>query len=443
MGFAQILGMSLLHLTRLAVRDTFRAIDESGFAMNFLTVEKERYLVPKFVEMRKIITESGARIKSTSDSVGHTWFGVMLGNLVASRIWRRPIGMGLWTKRFEGVDPQQSERVLQTMLRMGYLEDITRGRSGKDADGNVRGAKALIRPSFEVMNLVEWSETHLSSRGCHQTARSIAYGEATAFKSHYCHPSIGKQTEADAKFLWNYSQYVHGKTNAPTNRGFVRRYGENLFTGGRIDSDYQHLSKEDRAKITIKGEVTEELDYPENHPRILAAVSGFDLAGVYEVVPWCTRAEGKLAVNIILNSPNPEATMAHTMEWTMDKIVTFFAIMREEFPELMQYSGKQVGLQLQYIESEIIMGLMRKMHKQREVCLPVHDSLIVRREIAPTVRSMMADEWQSVVSKYQGIDLTEEPKRDIYRINFGLRRRKNVKDVFINTKNTTGDAHVE
>lgn len=411
--------------------------------MNYLTVEKQRYVVPKFVEMRKIIAESGARIKSTSDSVGHTWFGVMLGNLVASRIWRQPIGMGLWTKRFDGVDPQQSERVLQAMLGMGYLEDITRGRSGKDADGNVHGAKALIRPSFEVMNLVEWSETHLSSRGGHQTARSIAYGEATALKSHYCHPSIGKQTEADAKFLWNYSQYVHGKTNAPTNRGFVRRYGENLFTGGRIDSDYQHLSKEDRAKITIKGEETEELDYPENHPRILAAVSGFDLAGVYEVVPWCTRAEGKLAVNIILNSPNPEATMARTMDWTMDKIMTFFAIMRSEFPELMQYSGKHVGLQLQYIESEIIIGLMRKMHKHREVCLPVHDSLIVRRDIAPTVRSMMTDEWQSVVSKYQGIDLTEEPKRDIYRINFGLRRRKNVKDVFINTKNTTGDAHVE
>ena len=411
--------------------------------MNYLTVEKERYVVPKFVEMRKIITESGARIKSTSDTVGHTWFGVVLGNLVASRIWRLPIGMGLWTKQFEGVGPQQSERVLQAMLRMGYLEDITRGRSGKDADGNVQGAKALIRPSFEVMNLVEWSETHLSSRGGHQTARSIAYGEATAFKAHYCEPTMGKKAEEDAKFLWHYSQYVHGKTNAPTNRGFVRRYGENLFTGGRIDSDYQHLSKEDRAKITIKGEVTEELDYQENHPRILAAVSGFDLAGVYEVVPWCTRTEGKLAVNIILNSPNPEATMTRTMDWTMDKIMTFFAIMREEFPELMQYSGKQVGLQLQYIESEIIMGLMRKMHKQHEVCLPVHDSLIVRRDIAPTVRSMMADEWQSVVSKYRGIDLTEEPKRDVYRINFGLRRRKNVKDVFINTKNTTGDAYVE
>lgn len=411
--------------------------------MNYLTVEKERYVVPKFVEMRKIIAESGAKIKSTSDSVGHAWFGVMLGNLVASRIWQQPIGMGLWTKRFEGVDPQQSERVLQSMLRMGYLEDIVRGRSGKDADGNVRGAKALIRPSFEVMNLVEWSETHLSSRGGHQTARSIAYGEATAFKAHYCEPTMGKKAEEDAKFLWQYSQYVHGKTNAPTNRGFVRRYGENLFTGGRIDSDYQHLSKEDRTKITIKGEAAEELDYPENHPRILAAVSGFDLAGVYEEVPWCTRAEGKLAVNIILNSPNPEATMAHTMDWTMDKIVTFFAIMREKFPELMRYSGKQVGLQLQYIESEIIMGLMRKMHKQREVCLPVHDSLIVRRCIAPTVRSMMTDEWQSVVSKYQGVDLTEEPKRDIYRINFGLRRRKNVKDVFINTKNTTGDHNVE
>lgn len=136
--------------------------------MNYLTVEKERYVVPKFVEMRKIITESGARIKSTTDSVGHTWFGVMLGNLVASRIWRQPIGMGFWTKRFDGVDPQQSERVLQAMLRMGYLEDITRGRRGKDADGNVQGVKALIRPSFEVMNLVEWGETHLSCRGCNR-----------------------------------------------------------------------------------------------------------------------------------------------------------------------------------------------------------------------------------------------------------------------------------
>ena len=410
--------------------------------MNYLKIEKERYVVPKFIEMRKIIMESGARIKSTADSVGHTWFGAMLGTLVSARIWRHPVGIAFWVKQFEGVNPQQSERILQAMLRMGYIEEIARGCCFGDKDGN-NGIPALIIPSFEVMNLVEWGETHLSSRGCHQTAKSIAYGEATAFKSHYCHPSIGKQTEADAKFLWNYSQYVHGKTNAPTNRGFVRRYGENLFTGGRIDSDYQHLSKEDRAKITIKGEVTEELDYPENHPRILAAVSGFDLAGVYEVVPWCTRAEGKLAVNIILNSPNPEATMARTMDWTMDKIMTFFAIMRSEFPELMQYSGKQVGLQLQYIESEIIMGLMRKMHKQREVCLPVHDSLIVRRDIAPTVRSMMADEWHSVVSKYQGVDLTEEPKRDLYKINFGLRRRKNVKDVFINTKNTTGDAHVE
>ena len=101
-GFAQVLGRFLVFLTCAAACGTFRGIEVSESDMNYLTVEKERYVVPKFVEMRKIITESGARIKSTADSVCHVWFGAMLGTLVASRIWRQPVGIAFWVKKFEG-----------------------------------------------------------------------------------------------------------------------------------------------------------------------------------------------------------------------------------------------------------------------------------------------------------------------------------------------------
>jgi len=173
------------------------------------------------------------------------------------------------------------------------------------------------------------------------------------------------------------------------NRKLLKRvFNNNSFEdGGRFYHGWwQEISKEYRKNITIDGKRTVEVDYSSIHFRILYAEQGVDIG---DKDPYIIegyedrRGEIKLALNIILNAETKNkaiyAIFNHD-DINIDKKTAkdIYKKLEEEHPKIKQYFGSGRGIKLQYKDSQIAEQVMLNLARDNIVCLPVHDSFIVR-----------------------------------------------------------------
>lgn len=169
-----------------------------------------------------------------------------------------------------------------------------------------------------------------------------------------------------------------------------------VFNNGRWDHGgrfyggwWQLLAKADRARITINGEATIELDFKSLHPRLCYQLAGAPLppdADPYWLPGMETperRELVKRALNQLINAP-PRVRLRAPPG------------MRERLPRRLSYkrlltqieaahqpidawfrSGR--GVELQAIDSGIAAAVMGHLRHRGICCLPVHDSFIVPR----------------------------------------------------------------
>ena len=173
------------------------------------------------------------------------------------------------------------------------------------------------------------------------------------------------------------------------NRKLLKRiFNNNSFEdGGRFYHGWwQEIPKEYRKFITIDGKRTVEVDYSSIHFRILYAEQGIDIGDddPYIIEGYEDRRdEIKLALNIILNAETKDkaiyAIFTHE-DSDIDKKTAkdIYKKLEEEHPKIKQYFGSGRGVKLQYKDSQIAEQVMLNLASSNIVCLPVHDSFIVR-----------------------------------------------------------------
>ena len=173
------------------------------------------------------------------------------------------------------------------------------------------------------------------------------------------------------------------------NRKLLKRvFNNNSFEdGGRFYHGWwQEISKEYRKNITIDAKRTVEVDYSSIHFRILYAEQGIDIGDddPYIIEGYeANRSIVKLALNIILNAETKNkaiyAIFNHD-DIDIDKQTAkdIYKKLEEEHPKIKQYFGSGRGIKLQYKDSQIAEQVMLNLARDNIVCLPVHDSFIVR-----------------------------------------------------------------
>ena len=157
--------------------------------------------------------------------------------------------------------------------------------------------------------------------------------------------------------------------------------------GGRFYHGWwQEIPKRFRKFITIDGKRTVEVDYSSIHFRILYAEQGIDIGDddPYIIEGYeANRRIVKLALNIILNAETKNkaiyAIFNHD-DIDIDKKTAkdIYKKLEEEHPKINQYFGSGRGIKLQYKDSQIAEQVMLNLARDNIVCLPVHDSFIVR-----------------------------------------------------------------
>ncbi|MDB4140443.1 hypothetical protein N9746_08060 [Candidatus Thioglobus sp.] len=157
--------------------------------------------------------------------------------------------------------------------------------------------------------------------------------------------------------------------------------------GGRFYHGWwQEIPKRFRKNITIDGKRTVEVDYSSIHFRILYAEQGIDIGDddPYIIKGYeDRRSQIKIALNIILNAETRVKAInaiANKDKLNIDKktALEIYKKLEDRHSNIKQYFGSGRGIKLQYKDSQIAEQVMLNLARDNIVCLPVHDSFIVR-----------------------------------------------------------------
>jgi hypothetical protein len=204
------------------------------------------------------------------------------------------------------------------------------------------------------------------------------------------------------------------------NRKLLKRvFNNNSFEdGGRFYHGWwQEIPKEYRKFITIDGKRTVEVDYSSIHFRILYAEQGIDIGDddPYIIEGYeDNRSIVKLALNIILNAETKNKAInaiAKKKKLNINKKTAkdIYKKLEEEHPKIKQYFGSGRGIKLQYKDSQIAEQVMLNLARDNIVCLPVHDSFIVRLSHQIDLHEEMDKAFKDIV----GVDSKRDKKATV------------------------------
>ncbi len=181
---------------------------------------------------------------------------------------------------------------------------------------------------------------------------------------------------------------------------FLRRiFAQNFQQGGRFYGGWwQSIKSELRPRILINDFLTTECDFSTLSLRILYAEAGlecgdedlYDIGIPYPNDPIESRTIVKRYINALLNDKSGKFQLSpEDLKYLgVLKSVLFNAVCTRHGSLLNHfYSG--VGLRLQYLDSRIAEQVMLHFVAKNEVCLPVHDSFIVRRGLETELKATM------------------------------------------------------
>lgn len=168
---------------------------------------------------------------------------------------------------------------------------------------------------------------------------------------------------------------------------------------------WQNLRKDRRGSIRINGEAPWLLDYSSMFPRLAYAKAGLmapqgDLYAIEGLKDH--RDAVKVLMNTLLNDRHNrrttwplEADTPCPPEWTVSQMRK--AIISRH-PGLASTFGTGVGLELMYIESQVMMQVLTGLQAHDVVGLGIHDGLIVPASAVELTREMMTAAAQAVTS---------------------------------------------
>ena len=231
-----------------------------------------------------------------------------------------------------------------------------------------------------------------------------------------------------------------------TNKRLKRIFNEDFTKGGRFYGGFwQQIPKVWRKRLTIYNSLTFEQDFSFIHFAILYKRVGIELTeDPYELIGG-DRTSNKLSVNFMLNAENKKKCILAMKEEDDIKCPKQFQSYNDYVEHIIkvhepikEYFFTGYGKELQRADSDIAEKVLMKLIKQGIVCLPVHDSFVVRnKDIAPLIQAM-----NEASTEYLGFRLFSEPKvRPSIPINdieqdtdYFIRRDR----FLISTRGTTG-----
>ena len=263
------------------------------------------------------------------------------------------------------------------------------------------------------------------------------------------YPASGIKAKRMNEMLLSYNQFLQKATIHLPSQGndgkdvwgadFIYRVfnSKELDRGGRFYGGFwMQENEEERAHILINGNKTVELDYKAQHPHMVyALVTGKHYDEVHaDKSPYLIHDEignpydiaaSKLLLLTAINAGDDERTWraikenlrldarSHALNRRWDKykktkeLQEFFRTLRGNFETLLQDCFKKheliqskicsgIGIELQYLDSQLTEYILKTLMEEDIVCLSVHDSYIVEEQHEQRLREVMVAAYTEI-----------------------------------------------
>lgn len=222
---------------------------------------------------------------------------------------------------------------------------------------------------------------------------------------------------------------------------FRRIFNQDMEHGARFydRGDIQGKNETIRSTITIDNEETVEIDYCSLHYSLCAEKEGIDLKGkdpynfefnveldLEEIEQWKAKYNiqhkydpvrnlKKVAILAMFNAEDRQSASSAISKKIKDdfncedksmrrfvglkkvSVVTLIDCILEHNKDVAKYFNSGIGLHLQFLDSNMIEYCISKFLEIGEVCLPVHDSLIVKKGLEDFTKKTMEDAYLRVM----------------------------------------------
>jgi hypothetical protein len=198
---------------------------------------------------------------------------------------------------------------------------------------------------------------------------------------------------------------------------FLRRiFAQNFEQGGRFYGGWwQTIKSELRPRILINDSLTSECDFSTLSLRMLYAEVGlecgdedlYDLGIAYHSDPNECRKIVKQYINALLNDRSGKYRLSPTQLKELGiSAKDLFGAVCKRHGSLLDHFHSGVGLRLQCMDSRIAEQVMLHFIAKNEVCLPVHDSFIVRRGLESELKATMMEVFFKFLGKLPKVKST-------------------------------------
>jgi hypothetical protein len=239
--------------------------------------------------------------------------------------------------------------------------------------------------------------------------------------------------------LWLEKKFIHRVFNNNSIELGGRHYG----------GWWQTVPSEWRQRIVIDGEKTIEIDYGQQHFRMLyqfegspKATTSSDLYHIDGIDPK-HRDDNKSVYTALLNASSRNQVVRLIGEkrrkgiWYVDGLpdgiknaTDLLKVLESQHPEIESYFYSGVGLSLQNTDSKIMHKvIMRLLVEYNVVALPIHDSAVVKSKYKNILKNMMEEVYRDVMGvnpKLKVNDLMENKYLSLMDSNKGLQTRYRV-----------------
>ena len=173
--------------------------------------------------------------------------------------------------------------------------------------------------------------------------------------------------------------------------------------GGRLYGGWwQNVPSSERTNIHIDGFATVEEDYQQLHPRLLYHfVDKEPIGDAYTIDGW-DRPLCKRSFNIAINARTEFAAIGAIQNLVggpgaRECATKLLGAIKNHHRPIERFFHTGIGLTLQHIDSQMASHVVRSMLKQGIVCLPIHDSFIVRAGNQSQLLEVMEEAYCCVI----------------------------------------------
>jgi hypothetical protein len=199
--------------------------------------------------------------------------------------------------------------------------------------------------------------------------------------------------------------------------------------GGRLYGGWwQGVPSLFRPHITIDGYRTTEVDYSSIALRIIYAKEGLEIPDCDDLYDlglsdWGgsqdpRRSIIKKYVNALLNDESGHFKLKRSdlVELGLSQ-KTLKRLVEQKHPAITHLFNSGVGLDAQFVDSQIALAVMHKMMAQDILVLPIHDSFIVRVGQRATLHDVMYEAFEEITGQRTSTSETGPSTKELFGIN--------------------------